>query len=105
MLRHYTQNVDCLEDLTGLSQEKTIQAHGHIRTGTCLNCGEKYSFDYMKNFVIENKMPTCTKCSKVIKPDVVLFGENMHKDFFKYSQDFPKCDLLIVIGTSLLVQP
>lgn len=31
LLRHYTQNIDCLEDLTGLDENKTIQAHGHIR--------------------------------------------------------------------------
>lgn len=31
LLRHYTQNIDGLEDLTGLDYSKTIQAHGHIR--------------------------------------------------------------------------
>jgi NAD-dependent deacetylase sirtuin 2 len=31
LLRHYTQNIDGLEDLTQLGQDKTIQAHGHIR--------------------------------------------------------------------------
>ena len=37
LLKHYTQNIDGLEDLTGLDREKTVQAHGHIRTGTCLS--------------------------------------------------------------------
>ncbi len=33
LLRHYTQNIDGLEDLTGLSQDMTVQAHGNVRTG------------------------------------------------------------------------
>lgn len=33
LLRHYTQNIDGLEDLTGLDEDKTIQAHGNVRTG------------------------------------------------------------------------
>jgi len=105
LLRHYTQNIDGLEDLTGLSSNKTVQAHGNVRTGTCLNCKEKYSMDYMKKFVIENKIPTCEKCSETVKPDVVLFGEELPKKFWQSSTDFPKCDLLIILGTSLVVQP
>lgn len=104
-MRHYTQNVDCLEDLTGLDRDKKIQAHGHIREGTCMACKQKYSFDYMKEFVIKNEIPTCSKCSNVIKPDVVLFGEGLPSNFAQYNQDFPLCDLLIIMGTSLAVQP
>ena len=33
LLRHYTQNIDGLEDLTGLSRDMTVQAHGNVRTG------------------------------------------------------------------------
>ena len=36
LLRHYTQNIDGLEDLTQLDESKTIQAHGHIRLFACL---------------------------------------------------------------------
>ena len=42
LLKHYTQNIDGLEDLTGLDRNKTVQAHGHIRTGTCLCNNKKY---------------------------------------------------------------
>lgn len=31
LLKHYTQNIDCLEELTGLDIKKTVQAHGHIK--------------------------------------------------------------------------
>ena len=59
----------------------------------------------MKDFVLRNDVPKCNKCPGVIKPDVVLFGENLPSGFWKNLVDFPKCDLLIIIGTSLVVQP
>lgn len=105
LLRHYTQNIDGLEDLTGLNVEKTIQAHGHIRTGTCLSCGKKFDFEYMKKFVIDDTVPKCDKCGKTVKPDVVLFGEGLPNGFGQSWLDFPKCDMLIIMGTSLVVQP
>lgn len=106
LLRHYTQNIDGLEDWTGLDQSKTIQAHGHIRTGTCLSCNRSHSFEYMKEKVIQNVVPKCTECQTgVVKPDIVLFGEGLPSRFWKHMVDFPKCDLLIIMGTSLVVQP
>lgn len=54
---------------------------------------------------MENKIPTCERCSETIKPDVVLFGEALPINFWQSSSDFPKCDLLIIMGTSLAVQP
>lgn len=51
-------------------------------------------------------MPNCTKCSTIVKPGIVFFGERLPERFFRLAdQDFKKCDLLIIIGTSLTVQP
>ncbi len=41
----------------------------------------------------------------VIKPDIVFFGEDLPRKFFMYPKDFAKCDMLIVLGTSLEVEP
>lgn len=41
----------------------------------------------------------------IIKPDIVFFGEDLPKKFFEYPKHFTKCDLLIVLGTSLEVYP
>ena len=59
----------------------------------------------MKQFVLRDEIPTCEQCSGVIKPDVVLFGEGLPSNFWSHLVDFPKCDLLIIIGTSLQVYP
>ena len=51
-------------------------------------------------------IPTCTECNQLVKPDIVFFGENLPDRFHELTAtDFKKCDLLIVMGTSLTVQP
>ena len=61
----------------------------------------------MKAAILADRIPTCDSCSTgVIKPDVVFFGEDLPDRFKKLLEtDFDQCDLLIVIGTSLKVQP
>nr|XP_008538603.1 PREDICTED: NAD-dependent protein deacetylase sirtuin-2 [Equus przewalskii] len=50
--------------------------------------------------------PRCEKCQSVVKPDNVFFGESLPARFFSCMQsDFLKVDLLIIMGTSLQVQP
>ena len=41
-----------------------------------------------------------------MKPDIVFFGENLPNRFHQLvPKDFPQADLLIVMGTSLVVHP
>ena len=70
-----------------------------------MSCNESHPFEYLKDYVMRNEVPKCRACSGVIKPDVVLFGEGLPGSFWKNLVDFPKCDLLIIMGTSLVVQP
>lgn len=48
-------------------------------------------------------VPKCPTCKGVVKPDIVFFGEELPRHFFKYITDFPLADLLIIMGTSLEV--
>lgn len=46
------------------------------------------------------------KYGGLVKPDIVFFGESLPARFFDCARaDLPRCDLLVVIGTSLAVQP
>ena len=56
--------------------------------------------------IFKNVIPRCdiAFCWGVIKPDIVFFGEDLPKRFYYYLKDFPLCDLLIVMGTSLEVR-
>jgi len=106
LLRHYTQNIDMLERVAGLPQNKLVEAHGSFHTGTCLKCKKEYSQLWMKDQIFTDKIPTCESCGGVVKPNIIFFGENLPGRFFNcVREDFKKCDLLIIMGTSLQVQP
>ncbi|KAK2581497.1 hypothetical protein KPH14_005161 [Odynerus spinipes] len=107
LFRHYTQNIDTLERVAGLPTEKLVEAHGTFHTGHCLKCRAPYTLEWMKEKVLENIVPKCEECEEgVVKPDIVFFGE-MLPDRFLYlaDKDFIHADFLIIMGSSLLVQP
>jgi NAD-dependent SIR2 family protein deacetylase len=59
-----------------------------------------------KEMVFKNKEPTCRECGGLVKPDIVFFGEELPSRFQQLvNDDVDRCDLLVVIGTSLLVMP
>ena len=104
--RIYTQNIDSLERIAGIPHEVLVEAHGTFSSSTCLDC--KSIFDTLEIVIPlleKDEIPYC-KCGGYIKPDIVFFGENLPSRFFQlYQADFKRCDLLIIIGTSLVVQP
>ncbi|PIO74522.1 transcriptional regulator, Sir2 family, partial [Teladorsagia circumcincta] len=106
--RWFTQNIDSLEYLTGIPEEKVVTAHGSHRTSTCTACGKKFDLQWLEDRLKDKDclVPRCDKCEGVVKPDIIFFGENLPKRFFQCAiSDFPKCDLLLIMGTSLVVQP
>lgn len=106
LLRHYSQNIDTLERIAGIDDEKLVECHGTFYTNHCIDCQQEYSMDWMKKEIYEDNVPTCTNCNGLVKPDIVFFGENLPERFYVLPhRDFKQCDLLIIIGTSLTVQP
>ncbi|XP_037093544.1 NAD-dependent protein deacetylase sirtuin-2-like isoform X2 [Pollicipes pollicipes] len=106
LLRHYTQNIDTLERAAGVSDERIVEAHGTFHTSHCTGCRQRYDQQWMKDQIFSEDVPKCESCGAVVKPDIVFFGENLPSRFFRLVQDdLKKCDLLIIFGTSLAVQP
>lgn len=105
LLRMYTQNIDGLERLAGVPPEMLVEAHGTFATATCTSCLRKYDSEDLRPAVLGGTVPRCPTCKGVVKPDIVFFGEELPLHFFKYLTDFPLADLLIVMGTSLEVEP
>uniref|UniRef100_UPI00398EFAA6 NAD-dependent protein deacetylase sirtuin-3, mitochondrial isoform X2 n=1 Tax=Pristiophorus japonicus TaxID=55135 RepID=UPI00398EFAA6 len=103
--RMYTQNIDGLERLAGIPPEKLVEAHGTFATATCTVCRETFTWEQLRGDVMESKVPHCPACSGVIKPDIVFFGEQLPQNFHQHLIDFPLADLLIILGTSLEVEP
>jgi len=106
LLRNFTQNIDTLEEVAGIPRDKCVFCHGSFAEAHCIKCGKEYTPKFVRDKVFANEIATCESCGSYVKPDIVFFGEKLPVEFFKKSdEDFPKCDLLIVMGTSLKVQP
>ncbi len=96
-----TQNIDGLHQLAGSS--RVYELHGTVHRNHCMRCGEGVDLDFVAN---AEDTPKCPACGGRIKPDVVLYGENLDDDVVSESLAvIRKCDLVIVGGTSLVVQP
>lgn len=108
--RIYTQNIDALEYLAGVPEDKIIEAHGSFQNSYCTKCSKTYDLKWLKSETFNPErnegVPKCTDCQGVVRPDVVLFGEPLPSRFWSnISSDFELCDLLLVFGTSLVVSP
>lgn len=106
LLRHYTQNIDTLERVAGIRCDKLVEAHGSFHTSHCIDCSAEYEQEWVKAKIFNDEIPRCKRCGGIVKPDIVFFGEKLPPSVFIHSQeDFPKCDLLIIMGSSLVVRP
>ena len=96
-----TQNIDGLHQAAG--SKNVFELHGSVRRSFCIDCGEKYDL----NFIVENKpIPYCKKCGGIVRPDVVLYEENLDDKILQGAiKAISKADTLIVGGTSLVVYP
>ncbi|KAJ9109821.1 hypothetical protein QFC20_003237 [Naganishia adeliensis] len=98
--------VDTLEVTSGLPEDLIVEAHGSFAKSHCLGCRRETPHEEMLERVREGKVVRCKECNNLVKPDIVFFGEGLPGRFFQMMRtDLPKCDLLIVIGTSLQVHP
>ncbi|GAA4061988.1 NAD-dependent protein deacylase [Amphibacillus indicireducens] len=95
-----TQNVDSLHSLAG--NKHVVEYHGNLNTATCPVCGAHYDLAYL----MEHDVPVCTTtdCKTVVRPDIVLFGDPITKHS-EAEMAIASSDLMLVLGTSLLVTP
>jgi len=150
LLRNYTQNIDTLERVAGIS--RLIECHGSFATASCTRCKFRINGDAIRQDILEQRIPICFMCNPdvatrqelstaisaelssadtataavatttaatadtdhlkslvemgIFKPSIVFFGEELPDDFHNsIDADRHKCDLLIVIGSSLKVKP
>ncbi|SPQ97817.1 unnamed protein product (mitochondrion) [Plasmodiophora brassicae] len=117
LLRNYSQNIDDLEHYACIS--KVYQCHGSFATASCVTCMHQVPGDQIGEAIIARRKPLCPMCHGesadesrldpafgVMKPDIVFFGEPLGQEFDNLlSTDLPKVDLVIVVGSSLVVHP
>ncbi|MGE5398413.1 MAG: SIR2 family NAD-dependent protein deacylase [Chitinophagales bacterium] len=96
-----TQNIDNLHQKAG--SKRVIPIHGTADDFICTGkCKTVYDADYVRDF--PEVIPTCQVCGSILKPDVVLFGENI-KNYLDARDTILGAKVLVVIGSSLTVYP
>jgi NAD-dependent deacetylase len=100
-----TQNIDGLHQDAGSSS--VIELHGTNRKAVCLSCGKVWPIeDIQGRLVAGEKAPECDECGGFIKPATVSFGQSMpEQEMIKAYDCTLRCDLLLMIGSSLQVEP
>lgn len=100
-----TQNIDGLHTRAG--SQTIFELHGHLREMTCIHCFEVYdSAPVIERFLVDQEVPHCPKCNNVLKPNVILFGEQLPiQALLSARQAAIQADVLIVVGSSLEVAP
>jgi|EP00927_Polykrikos_kofoidii_P061756 NAD-dependent deacetylase sirtuin 2 len=111
LLRCYSQNIDSLEQQAGLPAEKLIAAHGNFDGAHVIDTDPEKDVEIgeLKTAIEKGEdgwKALKEKYGNLVKPKIVFFGESLPKRFLqKHQEDLIGCDLLIVLGTSLCVQP
>lgn len=100
-----TQNIDLLHERAG--SRTVYEVHGHLREATCLACYRVYpNGPLMHQLLQDARAPQCPHCHGILKPNVILFGEQLpHKDWMGAREAARRCDLMLVVGSSLEVEP
>ena len=100
-----TQNIDGLHQKAG--SKRVIEMHGTLSTLSCTNCFKKFkSGDFLYTFIEHGTIPLCANCNGILKPDVILFGEQLPQSAWMEAQNAVRhCDLMVVVGSSLEVLP
>ena len=100
-----TQNIDRLHHKA--HTKNIVEFHGNAYEAKCMSCGQIYEITTMVNQVMKGQStPSCEKCSGLLKPNAIFFGEPLESETLQAADEMiSKCDLLLVLGSSLVVYP
>ena len=95
-----TQNVDGLHREAG--SRKLLEIHGNLWEVKCTQC-DLLTMDRSQNM---GTLPKCSKCGGLLRPHVVWFGESLDPDIIRKAIEASQnCELMLIVGTSGVVQP
>ena len=100
-----TQNIDILHQKGGA--QRVLEIHGTLATLSCTQCYTQVdSAPFLTAFVNQGTIPLCPLCGAILKPDVILFGEQLPQEACRQAQRAAsQCDLFLVAGSSVEVLP
>jgi len=102
-----TQNVDNLQQRAGIPGDRVFELHGNMRSFICLTCHRRFTVERVAGRLSNGEeVPDCELCHGILKPDAVLFGEQLPEEVFQEAaKRASSSDLFIVIGSTLTVYP
>lgn len=107
MSRIITQNIDNLHQLSGVAEDRIIELHGNGSFARCLSCGMRHELQWVRGiFEAGGEPPDCTACGGLVKSATISFGQAMPEHEMQRAREaIANCDLLLALGSSLVVQP
>jgi NAD-dependent deacetylase len=100
-----TQNIDGLHQRAGSKQ--VLEVHGTLESLTCIGCYQTYlAENFISSYIHNSEPPRCSDCGQILKPDVILFEEQLPKQtWLKAQKACRECSIILVAGSSLEVTP
>ncbi|MEW6580568.1 MAG: NAD-dependent deacylase [Chloroflexota bacterium] len=100
-----TQNIDMLHERAG--SRTVYEVHGHLREMTCIHCFAVFPAEpHIHTFIASGTIPYCPRCGHVLKPNVILLGEQLPARTLSAARcEVRRCDVLLAIGSSLEMYP
>ena len=107
LLALVTQNIERLHQRSGLPADIVLELHGTTTEAECLTCGDRITSDEAcRRIEAGERAPRCRACGGLLKPATISFGQAMPLDVMARAQAAAEtCDMLIAVGSSLVVEP
>ena len=101
-----TQNIDGLHQKAGSDPARTIELHGTAHEVRCLDCGATWPAGTIQDRLATEAIPACDHCGGLLRAATILFGQALREvDLRRALEAARHCDLMLVVGSSLVVQP
>lgn len=99
-----TQNIDGLHEKSGIPPDIMANLHGTSLYTSCLSCYKRWD----SQIIFENlsDIPLCDSCGGLLKPETVSFGQSLRQEDLERARSMASaCDMMIIMGSTLLVYP
>jgi NAD-dependent deacetylase len=102
-----TQNIDGLHQRAGTSPDLLVEIHGTIHDVVCMSCGERAPMERaLRRVRAGEEDPPCRTCGGILKSATISFGQQLvAEDMARAERAASRSELLLAIGTSLVVYP
>lgn len=102
-----TQNFDGLHHDAGNNAKNIVELHGTSRAAACTHCGQRSSIQELQLRIDGGEIdPLCSNCGGYLKAATILFGQRIPDEVLARAKELAfACDLFLVVGSSLKVNP